>query len=270
MATATLTQKQSKKETLQPTLKKETLQQTSVIPQKMNLRIRVLHAIDYPEIAKEFQAKHTKVLEEFGVKGVGSVSNKWWEHSGSYMFIAEDIDTGEIGAGMRLDVIDATHDIPMAAAIERFNPEFKNIIHKYDNVLAEACALWVDKKFSERKLPAHLMRVAIAVASKLRINTLVSFPHECTLAMTQQLGFTVVDYIDNLGEKGCFNYPPKPNSEKECYKSTIVELEDTHNLPTQNEEERDFVIWLRKHPKQQMNEEVKGRITNIKYDLRIM
>lgn len=268
MATATqtyptTTQVSSKKET------KITIP-VSIIPQKMNIRIRVLHAIDYPEIAKEFQAKHTKVLEEFGVKGVGSVKNRWWEHSGSYMFIAEDIDTGEIGAGMRLDVIDATHDIPMEEAIEKFCPQFKNIIHKYDNILAEACALWVDKKFSERKLPAHLMRVAIAVASKLRINTLVSFPHECTLAMTQKLGFTIVDYIEDLGEKGAFNYPPKPKKENEYYKSTIVELEDTHNLPTQNSEERDFIIWLRQHPKQEMNEEVKGRITNIKYDLRIM
>ncbi len=235
-----------------------------IIPEKMNIRIRVLHAIDYPEIAKAFQAKHTKVLEEFGVKGVGSVKNKWWEHSGSYMFIAEDIDTGEIGAGMRLDTIDATHGIPMEEAVERLNPKFKEILHKYDNILAEACGWWVSKKFSERKLPANLMRTAIAVSSKLRLHTLLGFPNQHTVKITEKFGFTPVDYIEGLG-KGSINYPP--NSE---YISTIVELENTDCLPSMTEEERDFVIWLRQHPIQTMNEEVKGRETDLEYDLRIL
>jgi len=238
-----------------------------IIPEKMNIRIRVLHAIDYPEIAKKFQTKHTKVLEEFGLE-IGSTKNKWWEYSGSYMVIAEDIDTGEIGAGMRLDMIDATHDIPMEEAIERFNPEFKKIIHKYDNILAEVSALWTTKSFSERKLPARLLRAGISVSSKLRINTLVGFPHESTIKITDKLGFTPVDYIDGLGEKGSFNYPYK--SKDKSYKSTLVELEDTYNLPTMSEEERDFIVWLRSHPIQKINEEVRGRKTNLEYDLRIM
>ncbi|WP_291725176.1 hypothetical protein [Bernardetia sp.] len=242
---------------------------TSIIPQKMNIRIRVLHAIDYPEIAKEFQRKHTAVLEEFGVKGVGSVSNKWWEYAGSYMFIAEDIETGEMGAGMRLDVIDPTHDIPMEEAIERFSPNFRTIIHKYDNVLAESCGLWVDKKFSERKLPKNLMRAAIAISSKLRIYHLVSLPHECTLPMTQALGYTIVDQ-DGLGDHGTYNYPPKPNTDNECYKSTLVELLDTVNLPSMSEKERDLTFWLRNHPTQSINEEIKGRVTKLSYDLRLM
>ncbi len=239
---------------------------TSIIPEKMNLRIRVLHAVDYPEITQIFREKHREVSEEFGVASkVGSAKNNWWEHSGSYMFIAEDIETGEIGAGMRLDVIDATHSIPMEDAIKMFSPEFAKIVHKYDNILAEACGWWVSKKFSERQLPAHLMRAAIAVSSKLRLNTLLGFPNQHTVRITEKFGFTPIDYIEGLEQNGCVNYPPQSE-----YVSTAVELEDTHLLPTMTEEERDFVIWLRKHPIQRINEEVKGRMTKLEYDLRIM
>ena len=85
MATATLTQKYTEKNI--------TLS-TSSIPEKRNLRIRVLHAVDYPEVAKECQAKHTKVLEEFGLANdIDSSKSKWWENSCSYLFIVEDIDT---------------------------------------------------------------------------------------------------------------------------------------------------------------------------------
>lgn len=238
----------------------------SAIPQKMNLRIRVLHAVDYPEVTKIFRDKHREVLEEFGVASkISSAKNKWWEYSGSYLFIAEDIETGEIGAGMRLDVIDPTHNIPMAEAIEKFSPEFAKIVHKYDNILAEACGWWVSKKFSERKLPAHLMRTAIAVSSKLRLNTLLGFPNQHTVKITEKFGFTSIDYIKGLEQNGCLNYPPKTE-----YISTAVELEDIYHLPTMTEEERDLIIWLRQHPIQSIHEEIKGRITNLEYDLRIM
>lgn len=258
-ATATLPQTQSYTE-------KNTTLPISTIPEKMNLRIRVLHAVDYPEIALTFRTKHLEVLEEFGVASkIGSAKNNWWEYSGSYLFIAEDIDTGEIGAGMRLDVIDATHSIPMEEAIERFSPEFVKIVHKYDNILAEACGWWVSKKFSERRLPAHLMRTAIAVSSKLRLNTLLGFPNQHTVKITEKFGFTPIDYIKGLEQKGCINYPPKSE-----YISTAVELEDTYRLPTMTEEERDLIIWLRQHPIQSINEEIKGRVTNLEYDLRIM
>lgn len=234
----------------------------------MNIRIRVLHAIDHLEIAQDFQAKYINVLNEFGLSY--ETKDKWWENSGTYMFIAEDSDTGEIGAGMRLDVIDSAHNIPMEEAIERFNPEFANIIHKYDDTLAEVCAWWTTKKFSERKLPSHLLRTAIAIASKLRLHTLVGFPHEYTINITNKLGFTKVDYIDGLGDHGTFNYPSSPHKKDKYYKSTIVELLDTTNLPTVPEKEKEFILWLRKNPELSYNYEYKGKVTKLSYDLKIV
>ncbi|WP_375558964.1 hypothetical protein ACE193_14630 [Bernardetia sp. OM2101] len=264
MATATLTQKQIKKETTIP---------TSIIPQKMNLRIRVLHAMDYPEIAQECQAKHTKVLEEFGLaKDIDSSKSKWWENSCSYLFIVEDMDTEvnnitgfrEVGASMRLDKVDDSHSIPVESAI----PSITSRVHEYNYILGELCGLWVDKKFSERRLATHLFRSVIVFSSKLGIKNLLAMPPKHTKVFFDSLGFQVVDDIGNHGE---INYPPKTN-----YVSTLMQIEDSSNLDTLPQEEKEFILWLRSHPKQFFSEEYKNektgitRETNIIYDLRMM
>lgn len=246
---------------------------TSIIPEKMNLRIRVLHAVDYPEVAKECQAKHTKVLEEFGLANdIDSSKSKWWENSCSYLFIVEDMDTKinketgfrEIGASMRLDKIDESHSIPVESVIPSIIPR----VHKYNYILGELCGLWVDKRFSERRLATHLFRSVIAFSSKLGVKNLLAMPPKHTKGFFDSLGFQVVSDIGNNGE---INYPPKTS-----YISTLMQIEDSSNLDTLPEEEKDFILWLRSHPKQFFSEESKNektgitRETNITYDLRMM
>lgn len=271
MATATqayptTTQVSSKKET------KITIP-VSIIPQKMNLRIRVLHAVDYPEVAKECQVKHTKVLEEFGLANdIDSSKSKWWENSCSYLFIVENMDTEinketgfrEIGASMRLDKIDESHSIPVESVIPSIIPR----VHAYNYILGELCGLWVDKKFSERKLATHLFRSVIVFSSKLGIKNLLAMPPKHTKGFFDSLGFQVVSDIGNQGE---INYPPKTN-----YISTLMQIEDSSNLDNLPQEEKDFILWLRSHPKQLFSEESKNektgitRETDIMYDLRMM
>ncbi len=252
MATATLTQKYTEKHTTLP---------ISTIPEKMNLRIRVLHAVDYPEIAQKFYEGQKEVLKEFNVDGkISSIKEKWWENLYSYMIVAEDIETGELGGGMRLDVIDDSHSIPVERALSYVQPDIVDRMHKYDNVLAETCGMWISKRFSERNLPKILMRCSISIASKLRIKVLLGFANQYTRKMTEDMGFTTVK---NVGNNGTFAYPD------ERYTTSLVELyvnEHTNAIP----EELEMINWLRKHPVQEVQEECKSRITNFEYDLRIM
>lgn len=252
MSTATLTQKSIKKTVKIP---------TSIILEKMNLRIRVLHAVDYPKIAQKFYEGQKEVLKEFNVDGkISSIKDKWWENMYSYMIVAEDIKTGELGGGMRLDVIDDSHSIPVERALSYIQPDIIERMHKYDNVLAETCGMWVSKRFSERNLPKILMRCSISIASKLRIKVLLGFANQYTCKMTEDMGFTTVK---NVGNNGTFSYPD------ERYKTSLVELyvnEPKNAIP----EEVEMINWLRQHPVQQVREEFRGRVTNFEYDLRIM
>lgn len=234
---------------------------TSIIPQKMNIRIRVLHAVDYPEIAQKFYEGQREVLKEFNVDGkITSIKDKWWENLYSYMIVAEDIETGELGGGMRLDVIDDSHSIPVERALSYIQPDIIDRMHKYDNVLAETCGMWISKRFSDRNLPKILMRCSISIASKLRIKVLLGFANQYTRKMTEDMGFTIVK---NVGNDGTFSYPD------ERYKTSLVELYvNEHNNATP--EELEMINWLRTHPVQKVRDDFKGRITKFDYDLRIM
>ncbi|WP_338815277.1 hypothetical protein V9L05_09445 [Bernardetia sp. Wsw4-3y2] len=253
MKTSILTQKSTKNTITIP---------TSIIPEKMNLRIRVLHAVDYPEIAQKFYEGQQEVLEEFNVdkSAISSIKESWWENSGSYIFVVEDVVTGEIGAGMRLDVVDPTHPIPLEQALADVEPELVTRIHKHNYILAETCGWWVRKSFSERNLPHLLMRAAISVAEKLRIKIILGFFNQYTRKTIEVMGFRPVN---NLGENATFNYP------NEKYQSTVMEfyLEELNNLP---QEEVEMINWLKHHPVQKFHDEFKGRVTNFQYDLRIM
>ncbi|WP_338760691.1 hypothetical protein WAF17_14065 [Bernardetia sp. ABR2-2B] len=234
---------------------------TSIIPQKMNLRIRVLHVADYPEIAQKFYEGQKKVLEEFEVGGVSSIKNEWWKNQYSYMIIIEDVDTGEIGAGMRLDVVDNRHHIPLEGAFSHTDQSIIARVHMYDHMLAESCGLWVSKKFSERNLARILTRCAIAIAPKLRIQVILGFVNQYTLKMATEMGFTPVSNVLNNGQ---IAYPD------ERYQTTLIEVY-VDSLMSAKEEEKALMCWLRTHPCEKIkNEEFRGRITNFEYDLRIM
>ena len=251
MATATLT--------LSKTDNNKIVTPISATSQVMNIRIRVLHAVDHPEIAQKFYQGQLEVLNEFkiDISKIDSIKEKWWENPGSYMFIAEDIETGEIGAGIRLDVIDPTHPIPLEKALKDPNLDFR--LHKHNHILAETCGWWVKKSFSARNLPHILTRAAISVADKLRIKIILGFANPYTKKTIEVFGFHPVN---NLGQNATYNYPNKN------YPSTVMEfyLTELNNAP---KEEIEIINNLRKYPIQKTKEEFKGKLTHIEYDLGI-
>ncbi|WP_027002699.1 hypothetical protein [Hugenholtzia roseola] len=225
------------------------------------LRLRVYHTADYQEIAQKYYQAQLEVLKEFGVNGISSIKNKWWENPTSYMLVIEDAETGELGAGMRLDVVDPSHPIPLEEALKQLSPDIVPRVHKYNHILGEACGAWVKKEFSERGLPKLLMRSLIAFSVKVRVQVIVALANQYTKRMTEELGFTS---IPNLGSNAAFCYPDTR------YLSTAVEIEDTLHLPTLPATERELVNQLRKQPLQTFYETYRGsEVISIECDLRL-
>ena len=260
METTTLTRNHTEK----------TTNPTSIITQKMNLRICVFHASHYPDIAAKYHKSQLQVLKEFGVDAVSSIKSEWWNNPCTYMFIVEDIVTGEIGAGMRLEVVDNKHSIPLEEALEKLSPDIAERVHKYNHILGEVCGLWVKKSFSGRNLPSHLLRSILCVAPKLRVEYLIALLPTHTMSIFSNSGFEVVE---NIGNKGQFFYPD------ERYISTVMELKNVSDLNTLvkekrlKEEEAEMIAWLKSNPEQALPTlEIckRNRQTKIKYDLRIM
>lgn len=226
----------------------------------MNIRIRLLHTAQHQDIADIYFQGQKEVLKEFGVDKIDSIKNNWRDNPLTYMLIAENIKTGEIGGGLRLDVVDPSNPIPIQEAIKHLTPSIVPRVHKYDNVLAELCGMWVKKEFSERSLSTALIRSAISVCSKLRISVLLALPPLHTKFIFDNLGFSVVTDVSNKGE---FQYPD------ERYISTLMALDFTEEYSMKNEEEG-FIKLLKEKPNTVIYDQVKNNPFTLEYDLRLI
>lgn len=230
------------------------------IPKEMNLRIRVLHAIDYPEIAMNCHKKHLEVLDEFNLSNeIDSAKSNWWDNPNSYLLIVEDIYSGEIGSSIRIDMIAKSHPLPLASILRGYDSSFVKKLEDSKHILGELSGLWVSQKFSKRRLSTFLLDAILALSSKLRINYLIAMPPKHTKYVFDQKGFEVVKRIGNKGE---IFYP------NDSYISTIMEFNDTFFL--KNLVDRTHIISLRQNPVQKVNYIIDDRKTILEYDLRIL
>lgn len=201
--------------------------------------IRMLRSIDHPEVARKFAQEQLAVLKLFGVKGVTSAQQAWQSDPNTYMFTAEDVSTGELVAGMRLDMQSASKPIPMSEALTHISAEFNDVVDNLTPLgLAEGCGWWVREGYAGLGLPGILLRAGVSISPRLGINYIVGFPHQHTKPIMSKYGFIAVDVI---GENGSFIYPD------ERYRSTVVEL-NTQTLHTTPKAERERIFSLRNNP----------------------
>ncbi|MCB0491076.1 MAG: hypothetical protein KDC93_01545 [Cyclobacteriaceae bacterium] len=200
--------------------------------------IRMIRSVESPEVARCFTKEHTNVLKQIGVN-VTSAKQDWQSNPNTYMFIAEVAETGEMVAGMRLDMDSEIKPIPMAEALTKLSPEFGDIVDNLKSCgLAEGCGWWIKKGYSGLGLPGTLLRAGVSVAPRLGIHYIVGFPHQHTKPIMAKYGFIAVDVI---GTNGSFMYPD------ERYNSTVVEL-NTQTLHTTPKVERERILRLRNNP----------------------
>lgn len=227
----------------------------------MSIRIKILHSFDNEDSAQIYLTSQRNILKEFNVQGIRSAKKKLWENNLSYLIVLEDVKTNEIVGGVRLDVADDKHLLPMEESLAHLYPELILRIHKFNNIIAELCALWIKKEYSERRLAEHLIIAAIAVANKIRIKVIVGLANQYSLPIVESLGFTAASTVGK--EKG--NFPNYPN---EKYTSTVVEL-DAYELNTVPEEVKERIISLRSNPVQCIIDQYNGYFTGLEYDIRL-
>ena len=176
------------------------------------------------------------------------------------MLIAENAQTGELGAGLRLDVVDPSHPIPLEEALLSLSPGIVPRIHKFNHVLAELCGLWVNENYRGYRLPVALVRSAISVASKLRISVLLSFSALHSKPILEPFGFTPISGIPN---NASFNYPD------ERYKSILLELELFGKYSMSHGEDQ-IINNLKKNPHYILYDQMKDLPFTLEYDLRLI
>ena len=221
-----------------------------------DINIKVLRAVDHPEIAKVFDAKQRDVYGEFDMRYDYSIRERWYEDPLSYMIIAENKADGKIGAGIRLEVADLHTTLSIENATGIYDREIESVVEKYkDEGIAEACGLWVGKSFSERGLPKILLRALIVASSFLRVKHLIAIANRQTDDLMKKIGFYT---LTDIGSHGQIHY---------LNRASEMMMIDTDCLPYTDEEEKDTIFDLREFPIQSRTAYHKRYVNHIHYDL---
>lgn len=225
----------------------------------MKLKFIAFKAVDHPDLCERYIDGHIQVLINYGITNITSNNKEWTTWDCVYCVIAEKED-GTIVGGVRVQVADGVHRLPVELAVGKMDPKIYEIVQSYyDDGVGELCALWNAKEVAGVGLSIIIVRAGISLLNQVKCSTLVGICAEYTLKMFKKVGF-VVD--TTLGNKGEFIYP------NENYIARVLGILNAKDLSTAEEFDREKMLDLRNNPVQQAIETGLNNIRiEIDYDL---
>ncbi|MEO8151098.1 MAG: hypothetical protein ABI723_25925 [Bacteroidia bacterium] len=206
---------------------------------------RAFRAIEDPELSQRFLDGHVSVLKDYGITNITSNNSEWMKWKCVYGIVAEKED-GTIIGGIRIQLADGMHLLPVEKAIGHMDPNIHNIVNKYiDEGVGELCALWNAKEVAGLGLSLLLTRAGISMVNQVSCKTLMGICADYTMKMFRKVGF-VVD--NSLGENGEFVYPNKN------YVARVLGILNASDLSTAEAIDQQRMESLRNDPGQRFTE----------------
>lgn len=201
-------------------------------------KFKAFRAIDEPNLCQKFVQGHSDVLKQYGVTKVTSSNNSWILNPFVYVITVESTVTGEVVSGLRIHIAHNDYPLPMEMAVSPVDPKIFDLVKKYSiNGTGEVSGLWNSKSISGYGVGAVLLiRTGIAIASQLKLDSLLALVAEYTLQPSLQKGFEIEK---GIGNSGTFFYP------KLDLVATAIVLKDTYNLPKAELCEREIILGIR-------------------------
>lgn len=225
------------------------------------IKIRAYRAIDEKETCEEYMDGHVKVLIDYGITNITSNNNTWMHNPNMYCVIARD-ESEEMVGGIRVQVADGVHPLPVEVAIGDVEPKIYSFIKEaaINGGIGELCGLWNSKKVKGMGISWLLTRAGISIINQIHIQTLTGICGGYTLPM-----FTKVGFVTNtdLGNKGEFLYPNENNIAR------AVGILNAVSLKTADPYDKEKILTLRDNPQQcRVEEGPKGNLT-VDYNMTI-
>jgi hypothetical protein len=218
----------------------------------MKLRFRAFKAIENRQLCEKYLEGHIQVLINYGITNITTNNKDWMDWDFVYCVIAEKED-GTIVGGVRTQIADGIHQLPVEKAIGKMDPKIHDIVKHYQTEgVGELCALWNAKEVAGIGLSIMLVRAGIAMLNQVKCNTLMGICADYTLKMFRKVGF-VVD--NELGDKGEFIYP------NENYVARVLGILNAKELSTAEDFDREKMLDLRRNPEQECIEKGANDIT---------
>ncbi|MCD6012544.1 MAG: hypothetical protein K0Q79_2406 [Flavipsychrobacter sp.] len=226
----------------------------------LRLKFKAFHPIKDIELSERYLAGHKKVLEDYGITNITSNNRVWLDMECVYAIVAEN-EEGELVGGIRVQMADGVHPLPVEKAIGHMDARIHDVVNKYaDHGVGELCALWNAKSVAGYGISVLLTMAGISITNQVGCSTLMGICGDYTLEMFKNVGF-VVD--KTLGIDGEFYYP------KEDFIARVLGILNSKTLDTARPDYKERMINLRDNPNQHFAETGPKGLVEIDYNLLI-
>ncbi|MFA4868285.1 MAG: hypothetical protein WC623_08815 [Pedobacter sp.] len=207
------------------------------------LYFKAFRAIDNREGCMKFIEGHTHVLEIFGITKITSANIDWVLNPGVYVVLVSAEENGKALAGSRVHIADGIIPLPVETAVgDMDNRIYDMVAERVANGTGELCGVWNSWEIAGLGIGSWVLsQITVALSSLIGLQSLFGLTAPATYRNAVRGGFRVVKEI---GINGKFYYP------KEDLTATVVLNDELDTLPTATQESHDFVMALRKDPKQ--------------------
>lgn len=171
------------------------------------IHLRAYRAIEEESSCLNFAHGHRKVLEGFNLGNITTNNYDWAYNPNVYVVEAVDPETGELLGGIRVQVADGIHDLPVEEAVQHFDPKVSDMVKHYalNGGTSELCGLWNSRtKAPNTGITMNLVIAGIAICNQLPITSIFTIVASYTLKIALRLGYRVET---SLGDNGEFSYP---------------------------------------------------------------
>ncbi len=226
----------------------------------LRLKFKAFHPIKDAELSERYLTGHKKVLEDYGITNITSNNRVWLDMESVYAIVAEN-EEGELVGGIRVQMADGVHPLPVEKAIGHMDARIHDVVKHYaEHGVGELCALWNAKSVAGYGISVLLTMAGISITNQVGCSTLMGICGDYTLEMFTNVGF-VVD--TTLGLNGEFYYP------KEDFIARVLGILNSKTLDTARPDYKERMINLRDNPVQHFEENGPKGIVEVDYNLLI-
>ncbi len=231
--------------------------------QRHRIAIRIFQAIKEPHTCLDYMQRHQQVLAVFGIQMITSNNNRWVDNPGIYVIVAESLETGEMMAGIRIQLARGNQELPIAGATGHIDPRVYSVIDAYESygMTAEVTALWNARKYKGIGLSNLLITVSSAVLNQLNITTMLGLCDTRNLDTMRMNGGYKIE--TSIGEDGYFFYP------KQGLKAWAIIVKDPGAVSSASAAMRSLIFSLRKNPVQRTVIQHEDALLDVDFELKI-
>lgn len=227
------------------------------------IAIRIFKAVTEPHTCLDYMKRHQEVLSVFGIQMITSNNNRWVNNPGIYAIVAQSLDTGEMMAGIRIQLARGNQELPVSEATGYLDPRVYRLVDGYDSAgqTGEITALWNARSFKGIGLSTLLITTSTAVLDQLNMTSLLGLCDTRNIETMRNFGGYEIER--SIGQDGYFYYP------KHGLKAWAIILKDPATVKSALPEVRNLIFDLRHHPVQKRIIEKENCILDIDFKLKL-